>query len=79
MADRSWRHAQFGGRQLETQAARRGFKRTQFGQRGKLPHPSSLDEPNSSVTKIFDVASLVRIRPQLLVSISDWDRFTCWL
>jgi hypothetical protein len=64
MADRGWRNTELGGRQLEAQAARRGFERAQFGERRKLPHLPSLDESGSSALKIFDIASMVRIRRQ---------------
>src|SRR6202048_1000215 len=56
MADRCWRHAEFGRGLLETQVPRRGVKGAQLDEGRQLVHPRSVDENASSWAEFFAFA-----------------------
>ncbi len=57
MADRCWRHAEFGRGFLETQVPRRGVKGAQLDEGRQFVHRRSVDENGSSWAEFFAFAS----------------------
>src|SRR5882762_9373007 len=56
MADRCWRHAEFGRGLLETRMPRRGIKGAQLDQGRQLVHPRIVDENDSPWAELFEFA-----------------------